>query len=135
MREHSDEAYVIDLCDKVLNRAAKRGHRFEFLIGDKGHKLPVDAFYEDLMIVVEYRERQHSEAVTHFDKRQTVSGMSRGQQRVRYDQRRREVLPKHEIRLVEIDYSQFSHTSSKRLKRVPPEDIKVLQKLLRDNAA
>jgi hypothetical protein len=75
-----DESYVIDLCDRVLNLKAKRQHRFDFLRGDSGRKLPVDAYYEisvDRKLVVEYREMQHSEPVAFFDKRLTCSGCNR----------------------------------------------------------
>jgi hypothetical protein len=108
-RRESDEQYIIDLCDEVLGRTAEHGHRFPFLLGDPGRRgraqLPVDAFYPDLNLVIEYRERQHFESVRHFDKpwKMTVSGVHRGEQRMRYDERRREVLPKHGISLVELD--------------------------------
>ena len=62
-RNDSDEYYVIDLCDEVLGRKAERQKRFDFLKGDKGHTLPVDAFYKDLNLVIEYYERQHTEEV------------------------------------------------------------------------
>lgn len=42
-REQSDESYVIDLCDEVLGIKASRQHKFDFLTGDTGHRLPVDA--------------------------------------------------------------------------------------------
>lgn len=69
-RKESDEWYVVNLCDEALRKKAERGHRFPFLLGDPGSrgpaKLPVDAFYPDLNLVIEYRERQHFEAVRHF---------------------------------------------------------------------
>jgi hypothetical protein len=129
-----DEHYVIDLCDEVLGMAASRQHRFDFLRGDArlgsaGVTLPVDAFYPALKLVVEYRERQHTEAVDHFDKpdRVTVSGVHRGEQRKIYDQRRREVLPQHSIDLVELSYVDFAHDSRKRLRRSRDEDISVVR--------
>jgi hypothetical protein len=96
-RKRSDESYVIDLCDEVLKQQALRQHRFDFLRGDTGTKLPVDAYYQTLNIVVEFMERQHTEQVKFFDRRQTVSGVGRGEQRKLYDQRRREVVPQNGI--------------------------------------
>lgn len=108
-KKDSDENYVIDLCDEVLQLNASRQHKFDFLNGDlgkngKSRKLPVDSYYDELNLVVEYRERQHTDSVTHFDKphKMTISGVHRGEQRKIYDQRRREVLPKHGIQLIEI---------------------------------
>jgi hypothetical protein len=129
-RSQSDENYVIDLCDELLQKKAMRQHRFDFLKGDSGARLPVDAYYPDLNLVIEYRERQHTEKVKFFDRRQTVSGMGRGEQRKLYDQRRREVLPKHGIKLIELGYSDFAHTSTKRLIRQKHKDISVIAKKL-----
>lgn len=129
-RDNSDEYYVINLCDEVLGKKALRQHRFDFLVGDAGTKLPVDAYYEDLKLVVEYCESQHTEKTPFFDKRQTVSGVNRGVQRKLYDLRRKEELPKHGIRVIEIHYSDFGE--SKRLKRNAVEDIIVVKKKLAD---
>ena len=117
-----DEDYVIDLCDSVLQLKAKRHHKFDFLIGDPGKngrcaKLSVDAYYEDLKLVIEYHEKQHTEAVAFFDKRP-----GRREQRRRYDQRRRDVLAQQRICLVELGYELFQHNSRKRLKRNRPSD-------------
>jgi len=121
-----DEAYVLELCDIILGVIGIRQHRFDFLRGDPGkrgicRRLPVDAYYPDHGLVVEYRERQHTEPVAIMDRRQTISGCSRGEQRRRYDERRRIVLREHGIRLVELDYSMFSHDKRKRLLREPAD--------------
>ena len=90
-RESSDEHYIIDLCDDVLDAKASRQHKFDFLRGDPnrrdplGDKLPVDAYYESLNLVIEYYERQHTESVQHFNKKSTVSGVTRDEQRRIYD--------------------------------------------------
>lgn len=130
-RTITDEAYIIDLCDELLSVKALRQHRFDFLRGDAGTKLPVDAFYPSLNLVIEYRERQHTEAVNFFDRRQTVSGMGRGEQRKKYDQLRRDLIPEHGIQLVELGYDDFDHTSGKRLKRDRVKDLVVLGSFLK----
>jgi len=124
-RSDSDEFYVIDLCDEVLGREGLRQHRFDFLLGDPSAKtgrqvkLPVDVYYPDFSLVIEYQERQHTEKVPFFDRRQTLSGMGRGAQRALYQQRRREVLPRHRINLIEISFSDLPHDRRKRLLRTP----------------
>lgn len=130
----NDENYILDLCDEVLNQRSLRQHRFDFLVGDPGRnglcrRLPVDAWYPSLRLVIEYRERQHTEAVAFFDKRETVSGMGRGEQRRLYDQRRRDVLPKQEITLIEFDYSDFSHQNNRRLTRTNGDRMVIEQRL------
>ena len=122
-----DEAYILDLCDDVLGVSARRQHRFDFLIGDSGRRLPVDAYYPSFNVVVEYRERQHFEAVAHFDRRSTVSGISRGAQRAKYDERRRSILPTRGIELVEIAHHEFACNGAGRLRRDAAADRVVLE--------
>lgn len=136
-RAKSDEYYVIGLCDEVLARKASRQHRFPFLVGDarKGRqpvKLPVDAYYEDLKLVVEYYERQHTESVSIFNKKETVSGVSRDEQRRIYDERRRKELPKHGIRLITIGYDDFKFDSRKHIVRNHEHDIEIVREKLKE---
>lgn len=128
--KNRDEVYVIDLCDEVLGMKSSRQHRFPFLLGDSGKALPVDAYYEKLGLVVEYCERQHTEAVAFFDQKQTVSGVNRGEQRRLYDKRRKVILPQHDIRLVNINYSDFEYDSQKRIVRNRKRDMKIVRKKL-----
>jgi len=130
-RTQSDEHYVIDLCDEVLKQKALRQHRFDFLRGDSGTKLPVDAYYPELKLVIEYREKQHTEAVAFFDKKQTISGMPRGEQRKHYDELRRVILPQQGIRLIEIEYNELAHSKSKKLVRDREGDIKMIKNILK----
>jgi hypothetical protein len=127
-----DEAYVIDLCDELLGQVALRQHRFEFLRGDAGTRLPVDAYYPALRLVIEYSEPQHTRPTPFFDKphRLTVSGVNRAEQRALYDQRRRNELPRHGIDLLEIPYDELSHTTSGRLARDRSSDLRVLRSKL-----
>ena len=135
-RSESDEYYVIDLCDEILCEKAERQHRFDFLRGDgnPGRKLPVDAFYSEHNLVVEYRERQHTESVPHFDKRQTISGVTRGEQRRIYDQRRRDVLKKHGIKLIEISCFDLEHKGRGRLLRNRESDLNTIKAILNNSA-
>jgi hypothetical protein len=130
-----DEHYIIGLCDAVLGIPASRQHKFDFLLGDKcprgrQRKLPVDAYYETLRLVIEYRELQHTEAVPIMDRRITISGCSRGEQRRRYDEGRRTTLPMHNIALVELCYSQFAHDRKKKLRRDPVADAQAIRAVL-----
>jgi hypothetical protein len=129
-KKNRDEVYVIDLCDEVLGIKSSRQHRFPFLLGDSGIALPVDAYYEKLSLVIEYCERQHTEAVAFFDRKQTVSGVSRGEQRRLYDERRKAILPQHDIKLVNISYSDFEYDSQKRIIRNHQRDIEIVRKKL-----
>lgn len=129
-----DETYIVDLCDEVLGLTAKRQHCFAFLVGDPGRNgtcksLPVDAFYPTLNLVVEYHERQHTERVGFFDDKITASGLPRGEQRRRYDEFRRRLLPQNGYLLAIFDYSAFAHDRSKRLLRVPEDKQIVSQRL------
>ena len=133
MNINKDECYIIDLCDKALNSMSIRSKTFEFLKGDPDkngtrRKLPVDAYYEEYKLVIEYNERQHTEGVNFFDKpdKMTVSGVSRGEQRKIYDQRRKDVLPKHGIELIVLSYFDFNYNNQKRLIRSESKDLKII---------
>lgn len=130
-RKNSDEQYVVDLCDEAIGIQGEQQYRFPFLLGDSGTPLPVDVYYKELNLVVEYYERQHTEAVKLFDRRMTVSGVSRGEQRKIYDERRRTELPKHGIKFVVISYSDFGTT--KKLARNHDADLMVVKRILGQN--
>ncbi|SDG82010.1 hypothetical protein SAMN04488062_102260 [Flavobacterium omnivorum] len=137
-RKNSDEHYVIDLCDKVINKTGLRQHRFNFLLGDANangvcSKLPVDVYYPELNLVIEYKEQQHSKANKHFDKPDvmTVSGVHRGEQRRIYDQRRLEVLPKHGIQVIEISYLDFEFDGKDKILRNEFRDLERVRKFLK----
>lgn len=130
-RAESDEYYVISLCNEVLNAEASQQHRFDFLKGDSGISLPIDAYYEHLNLVIEYHERQHTESIKFFNKKTTVSGVSRDEQRRIYDERRMTVLPKHGINVIVIDYSRFG--TSKKIKRDHDKDILIIKQILVEN--
>lgn len=132
-----DEDYIIGLCDRLLGLHALRRHIFDFLLGDPGcrgqcAKLPVDAHYPELRLVIEYHERQHAERVGFFDDRLTISGMSRGEQRKRYDERRRQVLPANGIHLVELSCNDFRCKAVKRLRRIQAEDSDIIRNRLKE---
>ena len=140
-----DEKYIIDLCDKVLGYEARRQRRFDFLKGDKAEKikengksviknvmkeagvrLPVDAYYEELNLVIEYHERQHFQPVGFFDNRMTCSGVPRGEQREIYDNRRRKRLAENDICLIELSYTDFNYRNSGKLMR-DKNDISIIR--------
>jgi hypothetical protein len=130
----SDETYLIDLYDRVLDCKARRQHCCDFLVGDPGKngrrvRLPVDAYYAELGCVIDVMERQHSAAVPFFDKRMTVSGITRGERRKRYDARRREVLPVHGIRLIPLPTDQFPVRKG-RLAREPKQHEQIVRDYL-----
>ncbi|MGV8027406.1 MAG: hypothetical protein AB2L18_12700 [Anaerolineaceae bacterium] len=136
-RDGRDETYVIDLCDNALGMKSQRQKTFDFLRGDfrtgrSGKRLPVDAYYSSLQLVIEYRERQHTEAVPFFDKPEylTVTGVNRGIQRKIYDQRRRDILPQHGIDVIEVSFSDLAHDGRGRLLRERSADLAVIKRLL-----
>jgi len=140
-REPSDEAYVLDLCDQALGEVGRRQHRFVWLLGDPGVsgrrvRLPVDGYWPEANVVVEYRERQHDQPVAHFDKpdRLTVSGVHRGVQRALYDARRDELIPAHGIRLMVITPAHLDATSRGRLHRNSSHDLPAIHDLLKNPA-
>jgi len=129
---------VLDLCDVILGGACAREHWFDWLRGDpdaKGTRRPlrVDGFYETHGLVVEYWEKQHTEAVPHFDKRSTVSDVLRGEQRRLYDARRMTLIPANDLRLVIIKVVDLASRKNGKLLRDQDRDLPVISKLLVDD--
>jgi len=60
----------------------------------------------------------------------TISGVHRGEQRKRYDQVRRDVLPNHGITLLELNFEDFRHRNNKRLLRDKENDIFIIREKL-----
>ena len=136
-RDNSDEAYVVGLCNRILGERALTQHRFAWLLGDPGVggrqvKLPVDAYWPEHRLVLEYRELQHEQAIPHFDKpeRLTVSGVHRGEQRALYDARRDREIPAHGLRLVVVRPADLDADSRGRLRRTARTDLTALAALL-----
>ena len=107
------ERYCAKLVSDALGSADyKLGHRFPFLRGDptskcpNGVMLPVDAYYPDFKLALEFREGQHyGDRFAFRDSRITATGETRKEQRRKYDKRREEVLPANGIKLLIIyDY-------------------------------
>lgn len=139
VRASSDEAYVLELCDVLLGEKGIRQHRFDWLVGDAGStgipaRLPVDAYYPRRGVVIEYRERQHHESTPFFDRRQTVSGVGRGEQRRLYDRRRETEIPAHGLRLVVINCHDLAVDGRGRLRRQRAADLEVLRRYLSEGA-
>lgn len=134
-RADSDEHYVLDLCDEVFGVAGRRQARFDWLRGDpsarlpRGMTLPVDGYWQSLGLVVEFQEEQHSQPSPFFNRRQTVSGVGRGEQRRRYDERKRTLIPQRGLRLVVIEKSEFM-VKSRRIDRDRSRDLEVVRHYL-----
>jgi len=104
-RESSDEYYLIGLINELLDTRASHQHTFNFLLGDY-HKngktrteLPLDAYYKDQNLVIEFLDKNSSDSV-HGGK-MTISGVSRSEQREIYRQRKQSVLKGNDINLIE----------------------------------
>jgi len=136
----SDESYVIDLCDIVLEQTAFRKKKFDFLLGDF-HKdgesktnLPVDAYYEDIKLAVLYQpkwnldsEKQHAK-----ETKTTISGMTRAEQRERYHNRKTLALPKNGIAVVNLSYANFSCDEENKIIREEEKNLLIIREKLRN---
>jgi diadenosine tetraphosphate (Ap4A) HIT family hydrolase len=136
-RADSDEKYILDLVAEILAEPDYRWqHRFPTLVGDPGldgkpRPLPVDGYFPRHRLIVEYWEKQHSTPVPIMDEGMTVSGISRGHQRRRYDQRRHAWAESNNLRLVILDYRGFETDQQGRLKRDPFRDRQIVANALR----
>lgn len=135
MRSNSDEKYVLDLLRECLNEDYEWQKRFDTLRGDAGKngrkiKLPVDAYFPISNIIVEYKEKQHFQAVNIMDKRMTISGVNRGEQRRIYDARKEKWAKDNNIKFLVVAYHSLKHDKNGRLLRYTNEDMVVIRSLV-----
>ena len=134
-RESSDEYYLIGLVNELLGTRASHQHTFDFLLGDY-HKngktrteLPLDAYYADQNIVIEFLDKNNSESVN--QDKMTISGVKRSEQRGIYRQRKQGILKANDINLIEVDYALFECDTEQNLSRNKEKDVKLLKEILK----
>ena len=137
-RTESDETYLIVLIDELLNQSGARKQTFDFLLGDIHQngktrtELPLDLYYRELKLAIEFVEHPESAKAKHDPKQEklTVSGISRAEQRIKYLNRKKKVLAKKEMHFVEIPLIAFDLNDSFKLIRSKENDERVLRGLL-----
>lgn len=128
-------AYVLDLCDEVLGARGSREHTFDWLLGDPNEhgrraRLRVDSYWQDQRLIVEVHESQHQEPTPLFDRRATLSGIGRADQRRLYDARRAEQIPLHGLRLVVVRFADLSIGAKGHRRPDPTTDLATVRGLL-----
>jgi hypothetical protein len=133
-RSASDERYVMDLVADLLGEEPSLQHRFPWLRGDAGRTLPVDAYFPNHDLVVEYRERQHlaerPDTFKMWDRKPTASGIPRREQRAKYDKLREAEIPRHGIRLVIVNAGDLAVDARGRLRRNRESDVRAIRRVL-----
>jgi hypothetical protein len=128
--------YVIDLLEEILGETAVREKRFPWALGDPSQKtghavrLPFDAVWSSRNLIVEVDEDQHRRPVPFWDKPSvpTVSGVSRGEQRIIYDRRKRSAARAEGFTVIEIPWERRPAPRQ----RDRSEDRRRLTRILRD---
>lgn len=123
----SEENYVLDLCDTILEKEGLRHHGFNFLLanpqreGKPGNPIPCDLYYPELKLVIEFNGHPHLP----LDDAQIA-------QRSTYAARKRDALAKNKIQLLEIEQSHFDLNDKKQIKRDRDADINRIHTLMAD---
>ncbi|WP_430411725.1 hypothetical protein [Kordia sp.] len=130
--KNSDENYLLDLCDELLAKKASRKHTFDTLVGNlhkrgKGRtKLPLDAYYENLKLVIEFF--QNNKPFEELDEKE----QARITQIKYYDELKKEAVLKKRFRYMKINYAQFECDENGKLIRNTENDTIVLKEILKD---
>ena len=136
--ENSDENYLIQIIDELLENTGSRKHTFDFLLGDlhqngkKRTELPIDVYYKHKRLALEFI--QHPEVIKNFDpvkeNKLTVSGITRAEQRIKYYKRKKKTLEERSTNFIEIPLERFENDKSFKLKRNKDNDERLLRELL-----
>ena len=135
-----DDDYLIELCDDILNKKSQKQFTFDDLLGDyhkdgiSQTKLPLDAYYQDINLVVEVVNKRSVVLKNTIDKSQkiTVSGVTREEQRKVYQERKRTFLEEKDVKVFEINFALFETDESNRLIKNKENDKALLKELLKD---
>lgn len=130
--KNSDENYLLDLCDELLEQKASRKHTFDTLVGNlhkrgKGRtKLPLDAYYKDLKLVIEFFQKEKN--FEDLDEKE----QARVTQIKYYDELKKEAVLNKKFRYMKINYAQFECNENDKLIRNTENDTIVLKDILKD---
>lgn len=130
--QNSDEFYLVNLCDELLEQEASRKHTFNTLVGNlhkrgKGRtKLPLDAYYENLKLVIEFlRKDKDFDALDKNEQARMI-------QVQRYNQLKKKAIVQKDLRLIEINYAAFECDEAGKLIRNEAHDKLILKDILKD---
>lgn len=129
--ENSDEFYLVNLCDELLQQEASRKHTFDTLVGSqhkrgKGRsKLPLAAYYKDLKLVIEFL--RHDQDFDALDKK----AQARIIQIKRYHQLKKKFVLQKNLQFIEINYDAFACDANNKLTRNLEQDKLVLKGYLK----
>ncbi|WP_298426846.1 hypothetical protein [uncultured Kordia sp.] len=130
--KNSDENYLLDMCDELLDQKASRKHTFDTLVGNlhkrgKGRtKLPLDAYYKDLKLVIEFFQKEKN--FEDLDEKE----QARITQIKYYDELKKEAVLNKKFRYMKINYAQFECNENGKLIRNTENDTIVLKNILKD---
>ncbi|MFT4900710.1 MAG: hypothetical protein ACI9U0_002517 [Flavobacteriales bacterium] len=136
---NSDDTYLIELCDQLLKEVSRKQFTFDDLLGDfhkdkiSQTKLPLDAYYTSLNLVIEVVNKKSTPPKKGKDKSQklTVSGVTREEQRKVYQERKSAYLAENNIKLFEINFALFETNDQNKLVRTKDNDEALLKELLK----
>lgn len=99
----NNEQKAIELVTSILKakEVQKNKGAFDWLRGDKGTKLRVDAYFPKQDLVLEYHGAQHFLPNKLMDRRP-----GRAEQRRKYTELRKKLIPLHGLKLLEIRYDE-----------------------------
>lgn len=130
--KNSDENYLLNLCDELLDKKASRKHTFDTLVGNlhkrgKGRtKLPLDAYYQELKLVIEFFQKEKN--FEDLDEKE----QARITQIKYYDELKKEAVLNKKFRYMKINFAQFQCNENDKLIRNTENDIIVLKQILKD---
>lgn len=98
-----NEQKAIDLITKIFQAKGVQRNKgvFDWLRGDTGMRLRVDAYFPAEKLVLEYHGIQKFQSSKLMDRRP-----GRAKQRRKYTRRRQKLIPAHGLKLLEVRYDE-----------------------------
>jgi hypothetical protein len=100
---HLSEKYALGLVSEVTGVDFIPQMKWDWLVSKKGTKLPVDAYYKELNLAIEFDGAQHRQPLVN------MGGIEKYITQVENDQIKNSEIPKHGIQLIRIDSREPWH--------------------------
>lgn len=114
------EKYVLGVISELTGVKYQSQMKWEWLVSKKGNKLPVDGFYKDLNLVVEFDGSQHRRPVVN------MGGLEKFKSQIENDLIRDIEIPKHGIKLIRIGSNEKWYVKECLMNKLIEHNIPIL---------
>jgi hypothetical protein len=115
--QNPSEKYALGLISEITGVNFIPQKKWEWLTSEKGTKLPVDGYFEELNLVVEFDGAQHRKPLIN------MGGIEKHKTQIENDKIKDNEIPKHSIKLLRIDSRESWHDKDYMIQKLIENNI------------